>query len=93
MSPNRVWNFARAVTTHVGGGCQSVSTEEYAARLTVCETCPDRSENVCLQCGCDISLKAHWRAMQCPLNKWPPLLDAARDGPCWSSGFSLRKSG
>jgi len=78
---NRVWNFARAVATHVAGGCLSVSTEEYAARLAVCDTCPDRSENVCLQCGCYISMKAHWRAMQCPLNKWPNLIESARDGP------------
>jgi hypothetical protein len=78
---HRVWNFARAVATHVAGGRLSVSLEEYTARLSVCETCPDRSENLCLKCGCYLSIKARWRAMQCPLDKWPPLAEAPRDGP------------
>ena len=78
---NRVWNFALAVATHVAGGCLSVSTEDYAARLSVCKTCPERSENVCLRCGCYISVKAHWREMECPLGKWPSLTESARDGP------------
>jgi hypothetical protein len=78
---DRVWNFAKAVALHVAGGCLSVSTEEYAGRLRACEGCSDRSENVCLQCGCYITIKAHWREMQCPLNKWPTLVEAARDGP------------
>jgi hypothetical protein len=78
---HRVWNLARAVATHVAGGCHSVATEDYAARLSVCEACPERRENVCLRCGCYLTLKAHWRAMECPMNKWPPLTEAARDGP------------
>src|SRR5258708_47825 len=66
----RAWNLTCALATFVADGCQSVSAEEYAARLEICNTCPQRSENLCLMCGCYLPLKAQGRAMQCPLGKW-----------------------
>ena len=67
----QVWNFAKAMKDFVADGLQTVSSDEYAARLAVCEECNQRVENRCLLCGCYLSLKARGRAFTCPLEKWP----------------------
>lgn len=74
----QLWNLATAVKDFVADGLQTVSGEEYAARLEICESCHQRSENVCQACGCYLTLKARGRVFECPLNKWPvPVDDAA----------------
>jgi hypothetical protein len=67
----RAWNLAQAVAAYVGDGCQQVSKAEYEHRLTICHACPERSDTVCLKCGCIMPLKAKMRVMECPLGRWP----------------------
>ncbi len=67
----QLWNFTKAITEFVADGLKTVSQEEYAARLAICEDCEERRGNRCLKCGCRLSWKARGRAFQCPLEKWP----------------------
>ena len=71
--PQRVWNLAKAVAEFVADGCKTVSAEEYAARLAVCDTCDRRKGVWCKhrKCGCNRLIKAKGRAWKCPMNKWP----------------------
>ncbi len=48
-----------------------VSKEAYEERLKICDTCPFRSNNTCLKCGCQLSFKAKGNAFHCPEKKWP----------------------
>lgn len=55
-------------------GFATVSDEDKAKRLAVCEDC-DRAERpkqglVCRECGCAMDIKARFRATACPLGKW-----------------------
>ena len=67
----QLWNVAAAVVAFVADGMQTVSREEFAARLAVCDGCPERRGLRCLQCGCRLTLKAQGHAFHCPLGKWP----------------------
>jgi hypothetical protein len=69
--PTRAKNFAWAAAAFVADGMRTVTEEQYHARLTVCDTCPERSGNRCLKCGCNLSFKARGRAFHCPLHLWP----------------------
>ena len=69
----QAWNLARSLVEFVADGCETVSCEQYAARLQVCDICPERQEDRCTACGCFLSLKARGRAFTCPLQKWPDL--------------------
>lgn len=63
--------MAAALAAFVADGLQTVTAAEYAERLRICDSCPERRESRCLRCGCLLALKAHGRAFQCPLSKWP----------------------
>lgn len=65
------WNVAQALAAFTADGFQTVTKEQYEARLAICETCDRRRGTRCLQCGCGLALKAKGRAFQCPLKKWP----------------------
>jgi hypothetical protein len=77
----RAWNLGEALAAFVADGCHGVSADEYRARLTICQGCAHRSENLCQRCGCCIPLKALGRAMQCPIGSWPPLADPSKFPP------------
>jgi hypothetical protein len=64
-------NFAKASADFVADSMRTVSKEEYDARLGVCSMCPQRNENSCSVCGCNLSAKAKGRAFDCPLLYWP----------------------
>lgn len=66
----QAWNLLGAVKEFVADGLQTVSTEEYQARLQICESCDQRRGNRCLKCGCHLTVKAKGRAFKCPLKKW-----------------------
>ena len=66
----RVWNLTAAIKDFVMDGMKTVETEEYARRLKVCEACEFRKEDNCLQCGCNLTIKARGRAFHCPLQLW-----------------------
>lgn len=75
--PRQAWNLATSLAAFVADGLKTVSPDEYAARLAVCDACEFRHDNRCLQCGCALSLKARGRAFTCPLQKWPVLETSA----------------
>ena len=68
---SRTWDLVASLAAFVCDGCQLVSKDEYAARLTVCDSCLSRKGNWCRACGCHLSLKAKGRAFRCPEGKWP----------------------
>jgi len=75
----RTWNLVEAVAAFVADGCHTISAEEFAARLEICDGCSARKDNVCEACGCILSIKARGRAMTCPLGKWPPTNSTAEN--------------
>jgi hypothetical protein len=73
----QVWNVTTALASFVGDGFKTVTTEQYQARLDICDGCEFRTGNRCNACGCYLSLKAKGRAFQCPKNKWPAIHETA----------------
>ena len=69
------WNLAQSLTDFVSDGFRLVSKEQYEERLKVCDTCDSRKGNRCLECGCQLAIKARGRAFRCPLDKWPALIN------------------
>lgn len=68
----RAVTFAGAVARDAAAGMPRVSDEAYAARLAVCEPCPQRLPGgTCAGCGCVLSVKARWGAETCPEGRWP----------------------
>lgn len=67
----QIWSLASALKDFIADGMQTVTAEQYEARLAVCDTCDQRGDNRCLNCGCLIPAKAKGRAWNCPLNRWP----------------------
>lgn len=67
----RVWNLTKALTAFVADGLKTVTPEQYQERLQICDTCDRRQGGSCLECGCNLALKAKGRAFKCPLGKWP----------------------
>ena len=63
--------FTKAAVRHAADGMTEVASEQQAARLAVCQTCPYAANNRCGVCGCFLSKKAAWRSEDCPLEKWP----------------------
>lgn len=66
-------NFASAVAHHVAAGLPRLSEDETAARLAVCQGCPQFHDRTCALCGCNMRIKASWAEQDCPLGKWPKL--------------------
>jgi hypothetical protein len=71
----RIWNLAASVAAFVADGCRTITKEQYQERLEICAPCPERRNNMCRQCGCQLLLKAQVRALVCPLAKWPALTE------------------
>tara|TARA_R110002020_G_scaffold189140_1_gene388039 strand:- start:683 stop:970 length:288 start_codon:yes stop_codon:yes gene_type:complete len=65
------WNFAKAVGAYVKDGMRNVSEEEFAERMSICDTCEWRSGGRCMKCGCFVDKKAGWASADCPIGKWP----------------------
>lgn len=71
----RVAHFAEAVAVFIADGCQTVTVEQYAERLQICQTCPLQRFGECLICGCNLRAKARMRSEKCPRYEplWPDL--------------------
>lgn len=67
----KAWNVAAALAGWAADRFRHVDRLTYAARLTACDTCPQRSGDFCSLCGCRLARKAKARAWHCPLGKWP----------------------
>lgn len=66
----KMWNFTGAVAAFVSDGMTLVDKETFSARMAICESCEYRSDNQCLKCGCNLTMKASGRAFACPIGKW-----------------------
>lgn len=71
----RVAHFLKAIAEFVADGCRTVTTEQYAERLRICQTCRWRTSQTCSLCKCRIALKARGRAFACPDDppRWPAI--------------------
>lgn len=69
----KFWNLTSSIVAFVADGCTTVSQDEYAKRLNICDGCDQRDDDKCKACGCMLSLKARGRAFECPLKKWPEI--------------------
>ena len=69
----RAWNLAESLVAFVEDGMTTVTTEQYARRLMICDECEFRDGGSCRQCGCRLAIKARGRAFQCPEEKWPDM--------------------
>lgn len=52
------------------GESVSITEEQAAARLAICNQCEFYKETRCTKCGCYMAVKTHLRAANCPINKW-----------------------
>jgi|TARA_R110001606_G_scaffold158423_2_gene302179 hypothetical protein len=69
-------SLGEALVNHVADGLSKTTKKEFAARLSICESCHHRSEkNNCGLCGCVISTKAAWKTSTCPDDRWPELTE------------------
>lgn len=66
----QVFDFLAAIADFVADGCTLVTREQYGRRMQVCDNCDRRRHNRCLECGCQLSVKAQGRVFQCPLGRW-----------------------
>ncbi len=76
----RFFNFAIALTSHVGDGLKKRDRAEIEGLLTICQTCTlyDAARQACThpKCGCGVSReekffnKLAWKSEHCPINKW-----------------------
>ena len=83
------WNLATSLAAFVADGCKTVTAEEYKQRLEICSGCDQRYGNNCLKCGCNLPLKAHGRAFECPLAKWP-MPSEHEEGEAQEQAFAVR---
>ena len=65
-------SFSKDLAKYISEGAPNVSEEDYAERLSDCNSCEHliRDRMRCGKCGCLIQHKAKWRSTTCPINKW-----------------------
>jgi len=55
----------------------TVTRDEYAERLRICQLCRKRVGRRCFggkdPCGCIVAIRAKGRVWECPENRWPPI--------------------
>jgi len=73
-------NLGQAVIQHVAAGMPTVTDEQHAARMAVCQGTPGLAPKCdhlqgtsCNLCSCYITLKAKMAMQKCPAGKWPEL--------------------
>ena len=66
-------NFGKAMLKYAKSGFKHVTTEEYKARLDICQKCDFYDKGRCTICGCVIIGKAWIASEDCPENKWPKI--------------------
>lgn len=76
--------FLRAWTLHLLRGSPATPEHARAARLAICQTCPEYDGRKCKKCGCGIKTtkawldKLGWADQSCPIGKWGPVELAPR---------------
>jgi len=77
QTPPSIFRMVKSFTKELGKwikeGAPSVTPEQYAARLDVCNTCDflKKESMRCGACGCLLEHKAKWSTTDCPKHKWP----------------------
>lgn len=51
-------------------GVKICTPDEYNSRYSVCKECEFMDHDRCCECGCFMKIKAKFKAMKCPVNKW-----------------------
>ncbi len=66
--------FVGSVTEWVAEGAPVVSKEDYAERLSDCNSCEHliRKSMRCGECGCKVEYKARMKTKNCPIGIWKP---------------------
>lgn len=62
-------DMARSVAEYVASLDESVRTpeEDYRARLSLCQECPELMNGTCRLCGCYVETRAAKRVQGCPM--------------------------
>lgn len=65
-------NFVASAIKHVAAGMPEASPAAAAARLEVCQACPQylADSGRCAACGCYLAAKTTWQLQSCPEGKW-----------------------
>lgn len=72
----RGWNFAAAMARWMADGMPMRTVAEIDERVAICQACPELSDGVCRQCGCQcnerqrITNKLALKTERCPIGKW-----------------------
>ncbi|MEQ8435094.1 MAG: hypothetical protein RIA71_12730 [Oceanicaulis sp.] len=71
----RIVSLGRTAGAVAGSGFALVADTVREARLGTCAKCDYSVRRggrlSCARCGCDMAVKARFRAAQCPMDKWP----------------------
>ena len=76
-------SFSSDAIKHISNGGKNVSSEEYAERLDICNSCEHlRKEHMrCGLCGCLVQFKAGWESTSCPDKppRWKPQIKSSNE--------------
>lgn len=88
-------NYAKAQVRHTANRRRTVTDDQRAARLAVCNACPSLNQQTraCTEkkCGCYVDKKAGWESERCPLGKWPQIserIPAPAGSTRWAVGIT-----
>jgi hypothetical protein len=72
MAKDLMVNAANAARGVLMGEGLLVSHEVQQLRLSICNSCEflDQASQRCIQCGCFMNAKTHFKKVSCPINKW-----------------------
>lgn len=77
----QAWNLTKAAAAFAAQP-GFVDRATYQRRLAVCEACDKRGGRLghkCSVCGCRVAWKAQGAAWDCPLGKWPGVVEPAEE--------------
>lgn len=68
----KIRNASRSIANYAKGGFANVSNNVQEERMLICQSCEffDKTKEICLKCGCYLSIKTRWASESCPEGKW-----------------------
>lgn len=70
MGKNLVQTAVDSVKSVIQGEGFSITEDQAATRLSICEGCEFYVNTRCTKCGCYMAVKTHLKAATCPVGKW-----------------------